>query len=98
MTIYDVTGYRYPDAWIYTYEVCADNGYGYKVGEYEQFNLAAVEKEMREIYFGFRPVEQHHYELMMCMNTRTDTTEVEEWIEVLMDDLKEINSQCKGDY
>ena len=48
MTIYDVTGYRYPDAWIYTYEVCADNGYGYKVGEYEQFNLAAVEKEMRD--------------------------------------------------
>jgi hypothetical protein len=51
---------------------------------------------MRAIYFGMRVVESHHNELMMCMNTRTETTDVEEWIEVLMDDLKEINSNLQG--
>ena len=97
MTIFDVTGYRYPNHWRETFEVCGDSGHGAKVGEYEQFILSKVEEEMRAIYFGMRVVESHHNDLMMCMNTRTETTDVEEWIEVLMDDLKEINNNLQGD-
>lgn len=100
MTIYDVTGYRYPDAWIYTCEVCADNGYGYKVGEYEQLNVEVVEEEMRAVTSGLRAAESHHTHLKSIGDKieEDESAMPEWWMDNLMDYIKEVNSECKGDY
>ena len=100
MTIYDVTGYRYPDAWLYTYEVCGDGGHGCKVGEFEQFNVLAVRTEMQEVKDGSRTPEPHHKHLQgIGDKVQEDNCALPEyWMDDLMDYIDEVNAECKGDY
>jgi hypothetical protein len=100
MTVRDVTGYRYPDNWIYVHEVCADNGYGYKLGEYEQLNTDAVRTEMAEVKAGTRTAEPHHKHLQGIGDKieEDESATPEYWLDNLMDYIAEVNAECVEDY
>ena len=100
MTLFDVTGYHYPSAWLYKYEVCAERGYGAKIAEFEQFNLLVVEEEMRAVTSGLRAAEPHHTHLKSIGDKieEDESALPEWWMDNLMDYIREVNSECKGDY
>ena len=94
MSVYFETGIRFPDNWLYTVEVCADNGYGYKIGEYQQLDLDVVRAEMTEVRNGTRETEAHHKSLIAegdAIQTREEA-EPQWWMDNLIDYLSEINS------
>jgi hypothetical protein len=98
MSLFDETGIKFPSAWIYVYEVCADRGYGAKIAEFEQLNTVVVEEEMRAVTSGLRAAEPHHNELSTMVNKLFDfpaTVPIEEWVEALMEEVGQINSACK---
>mgnify|MGYP003662682353 FL=1 len=97
MTIYDETGFRYPKHWRETFEVCADGGHGAKVGEYEQFIIEKVIKEVRSAKLRTRIMDIHHLNLIKVMMDITETTDIDEWQEYLTEYLNEINSNLQGD-
>lgn len=96
MTIYDVTGYQYPDNWIVSYEVCDDRGYGAKVGEFENLIASTVEEEMRAVTSGLRAAEPHHTHLKSIGDKIEEDNSAlpEHWMENLMDYIKEVNDYC----
>jgi hypothetical protein len=98
MSLFDETGIKFPSAWIYVYEVCADRGYGAKIATFEQLNTVVVEEEMRAVTSGLRAAEPHHNELSTMVNKLFDfpaTVPIEEWVEALMEEVRQINSACK---
>lgn len=99
MTLFQETGIRCPENWYYTYEVCADNGYGYKLGEYEQFNVPVIKAEMAEIIDNKRTPEEHHSALTIIVNNLSDpTATTDDWMDTLEEYLNEVNYTCKGDF
>jgi hypothetical protein len=97
MTIFDETGFRYPKHWRETFEVCADGGYGAKVGEFEQFIVEKVKKEVRAAKLRLRIMDIHHLNLIQVMMDITDTTDIDEWETHLTEYLNEINNNLQGD-
>ena len=98
MSLFDETGIKFPSAWIYVYEVCADRGYGAKIATFEQLNTVVVKAEMTEVINSKRVSEQHHSDLAMIVNNLFDfpaTVSTEEWIETLIEEVRQINSACK---
>ena len=96
MSIYDETGIKFPPAWIYVYEVCADRGYGAKIATFEQLNTVVVKAEMAEVINNKRTPEAHHNALSEITNRVIETPVTKaEWIEILMEQVGEINSACK---
>jgi len=95
MTIKSLTGYQYPEHWYETFEACSDNGYGYKLGEYQQLVKATIVQEMQEVKDGRRQPEEHHNTIMAAVDS---TGLTDEFIEALKDYIWEINSECKGDF
>lgn len=97
MSLYFETGIRFPDNWICTVEVCADNGYGYKIGEYEQLDLSTVRTEMTEVRNGTREPEAHHKQLIAegDLIEKRENAESEWWMDNLIDHLSEINSSLE---
>lgn len=100
MRIYDVTGYRFPEDWYQTFEPCSDNGYGYKLGEYEQLCEDVIVQEMREVKEGKRQPELHHNNMMAKIDNLIDgdAESVDDWIEYLREYIWDINSQLKGEF
>ncbi len=99
MTLFQETGIRFPEHWYCTYEVCADNGYGYKLGEYEQANIEVIKSEMQEVISNKTSREAHHNAMIEAVNNNFETEpNDEEWIECLVEHLNEVNYVCKGDF
>ena len=103
MTIKEVTGYRYPEHWYQTFEPCTDNGYGYKLGEYQQLCEDVIVQEMREVKDGKRQPEEHHNTIMATVDNLIarfygDAESVDDWIEYLREYIWDINSECKGEF
>lgn len=99
MTLFQETGIRCPEEWYFTYEVCADNGYGYKLGEYEQFNVPVIKAEMAEIIDNKRTPEEHHRLLRTIVNVLSEpTATADDWMDTLEEYLNEVNYTCKGDF
>jgi len=98
MTLFQETGIRCPENWYFTYEVCADNGYGYKLGEYEQFNNPVIVEEMRAVTSGLRAAEPHHTTLKTIIDQLVHDGDEAEWMDYLTEYLEEVNYTCKGDF
>lgn len=98
MTLFQETGIRCPENWYFTYEVCADNGYGYKLGEYEQFNNPVIVEEMRAVTSGLRVAEPHHTTLKTIIDQLVHDGDEAEWMDYLTEYLDEVNYTCKGDF
>lgn len=99
MTLFQETGIRCPEDWYFTYEVCSDNGYGYKIGEYEQFNVPVIKTEMAEIIDNKRMPEEHHRLLTAIVNVRSEpTATTDDWMYSLEEYLNQVNYVCKGDF
>ena len=98
MTIKEVTGYRYPEHWYQTFEPCTDNGYGYKLGEYQQLCEDVIVQEMREVKDGKRQPEEHHNTITAEVDSAFETESVDDWIEALKDYIWRINVECKGEF
>lgn len=97
MSVYFETGIRFPDNWIYTVEVCADNGYGYKIGEYEQLNLDVVRTELTEVRNGTREPLTHHKQLIAegDLIEKREQAKPEWWMDNLIDHMSEVNSSLE---
>lgn len=97
MSVYHATGIQFPSNWRYTVEVCADNGYGYKIGEYEQLDLDIVRTELTEVRNGTRDPEEHHKELIAegDLIEKREDAESEWWMDNLIDYLSEVNSSLE---
>lgn len=98
MTLLQETGIRCPEDWYFTYEVCADNGYGYKLGEYEQFNNPVIIEEMRAVTRGLRAPEPHHTALKTIIDALVHDGDEGEWMDYLTEYLEEVNYTCKGEF
>lgn len=94
MSVYYETGIQFPVNWRYTVEVCADNGYGYKIGEYEQLDLDIVRAELTEVRNGTREPEAHHKQLIVegDLIEKREDAEPQWWMDNLIDHLSEVNS------
>lgn len=88
-------GFNFPEHWIEVYEVCADNGYGAKVAQYEQVIIGAVIQEMRNVKHGTIKPEAHHQAVLDWVNEQVETTDVDEWLQELTEILKDFNYELE---
>lgn len=100
MTIKEVTGYQFPEDWYLTFEPCTDNGYGYKLGEYQQLCEDVIVREMQEVKDGKRQPEQHHNIITAKVDSLIDgdADSVDDWIEYLREYIWDINNTLKGEF
>lgn len=100
MTIKELTGYQFPEDWYQTFEPCSDNGYGYKLGEYQQLCEDVIVQEMTEVKEGKRQPDHHHNIIKFDVDSliEGDADSVDDWIEYLREYIWDINNQCKGEF
>lgn len=100
MTIKTAIGYQVPEDWYLTFEPCSDNGYGYKLGEYEQLCEDVIVLEMTEVKEGKRQPEEHHTTIMATVDNLIDgdAESVDDWIEYLREYIWDINNTLKGEF
>ena len=100
MTIKSLTGYQYPEDWYLTFEPCTDNGYGYKLGEYQQLCEDVIVQEMTEVKDGKRQPEMHHNIITARIDSLIDgdADSIEDWIEYLREYIWDINNTLKGEF